>query len=153
LAKTWPDHTTRDLLTLRAVQDDHYQTRSAVLRTLARTWPDHITRDLLALRAVQDSNGEVRGVAFSAVGKMHSEFGRILPTRDLDGVGPYLDPLEPIPRQHFEKAAAKAGIRPHDINAQVASLSAHLGWDVTLGVKKKVVKKTGRQTPGRKRHN
>ena len=84
---------------------------------------------------------------------MHSEFGRILPTRDLDGTGPYLDPLEPIPRKHIEKAAAKAGIRPDDIDAQVASLSAHLGWDVTVGAKKKAVKKTGRSKPGRKRRN
>jgi len=75
---------------------------------------------------------------------MHSEFGRILPTRDLDGVGPYLDPLEPIPRKQIERAAANSGIRPDVIDAQVASLSAHLGWDVTLGAKKKVVKKTGR---------
>jgi len=153
LAQTWPDQTTRDLFTLCAVQDDNYQTRRDSLQALAETWPDQTTRDLLALRAVQDSNGEVRGVAFSAVGEMHSEFGRILPTQDLDGIEPYLDPLEPIPRQHLEKAAAKAGINPEDINTQIASLSAYLGWDVTVGAKKRVVKKTGRQTRGRKRHN
>jgi hypothetical protein len=84
---------------------------------------------------------------------MYSKFGSILPTRDLDGIRPYLDPLEPIPRQHIEKAAAKAGIRPDDIDAQVASLSAHLGWDVTVGAQKKAVKKTGRSKAGRKRHN
>ena len=67
---------------------------------------------------------------------MHSEFGRILLTQDLDGIGPYLNPLEPVPRQHIEKAAAKAGIRPEEIDAQVASLSAHLGWDVRVGAKK-----------------
>jgi hypothetical protein len=84
---------------------------------------------------------------------MHSEFGRILPTRDLDGMGPYLDPLEPIPRQHIEKAAAKAGIRPDDVDAQLASLSAHLGWDVMSGAKTKAVKVTGRPNPGHKRRN
>ena len=78
-----------------------------------------------------------RGEACSALGKMHSEFGRILPTKDVDGVAPYLDPLKPIPRDHIEGAAEKAGIRPDDIDAQVASLSAHLGWDVTRGAEKK----------------
>jgi len=50
-------------------------------------------------------------------------------------VGPYLDPREPVPRDHIERAAKKAGIRPDDIDAQVASLSAHLGWDITRGAK------------------
>jgi hypothetical protein len=121
---------------------------------LAEKWPDQATRDLLAQRAVQDSNGEARGVACSALGKLHSEFGRILPTRDLDGLQPYLDPLKPISRQHIEKAAAMAGIRTDDINAQVASLSTHLGWDVTLGAKKKkkkAVKKIVRQRLGHRR--
>jgi hypothetical protein len=66
---------------------------------------------------------------------MHSNFGRILTTRDLDGTGPFLDPLEPIPREHIEKAAARTGISPDDIDAKVSSLSAHLGWDVTCGAK------------------
>jgi len=136
LAEKWPDQTTRDLLALRAVQDDNEDIRSAALQALAEKWPDQTTRDLLALRAVQDDNASTRGAACSALGKMHAEFGRILLTRDLDGTGPYLDPLDPVPREQTEKAAAKAGIRPNDIDAQVAALSAHLGWDVTVGAKK-----------------
>jgi hypothetical protein len=66
---------------------------------------------------------------------MHSAFGHILPSRDLNGYGPYLDPLEPIPREHIERAAEEAGIQPEDIDATVASLSAHLGWDLTRGAK------------------
>ena len=66
---------------------------------------------------------------------MHSEFGCILPTRDLNGAKPYLDPLRRISRDHIQQAATKTGIRPDDIDAQVASLSAHLGWDVTRGAK------------------
>jgi hypothetical protein len=61
--------------------------------------------------------------------------------------------FEPIPRKHIEEAAAKAGIRSDDIDAQVASLSAYLGWDVTVGAKKKAVKRTGRSNPGRKRRH
>jgi hypothetical protein len=48
---------------------------------------------------------------------------------------PYLDPLELIPRDHVEEAAEEAGIAPEDIDAQVASLSAHFGWDITRGAK------------------
>ena len=106
-----------------------------------------------AQRALEAPDMSERGAACSALGKMHSEFGRILPTRDLDGTVPYLDPLEPIPRQHIEKAAAKAGIRPDDIDAQVISLSAKWGWGVTVGAKKKAVKKTARQKPGGMRRN
>ena len=153
LAEKWPDQTTRDLLAQRAVQDVNEHTRSAALQALAEKWPDQTTRDLLAQRAVEAPDISDRGAAYSILGKMHSEFGRILPTRDLDGTGPYLDPREPIPREHIEKAAAEAGIRPEDIDAQVASLSAHLGWDVTVGTKKQAVKKTGRSKPGRKRRN
>jgi GTPase SAR1 family protein len=153
LAAKWPDQTTRDLLAQRAVQDGNEDTRSAALEALAEKWPDQTTRDLLAQRALEVPDMSERGAACSALSKMHSGFGRILPTRDLDGIAPYLDPLEPIPRKHIEEAAAKAGIRPDDIDAQVASLSAHLGWDVTVGAKKKAVKKTGRSKPSHKRRN
>lgn len=153
LVATWPDPATRDLVAHHAVQDDDSDVRRAAVRALVEKWPDPATRDLLAQRAVQDDNAEVRGAACSALGKTHSEFGRILPTRDLDGVGPYLDPLEPIPREQIMKAAARVGIRPEDIDTQVASLSAHLGWDVTVGAGKKAVKKPGQSKPGRKRRS
>jgi hypothetical protein len=153
LAERWPDPTTRDLFTQRAVQDQGSGARRAALQALAEKWLDQTTRDLLAQRAVQDSDAEVRGMACFTLGKLHSGFGRILLTRDLDGLGPYLDPLEPTPREHLEQAAAKAGIPPADIAAQVASLSAHLGWDVTLGAKHKTAEKTGRSKPGRKRRS
>jgi hypothetical protein len=133
LAEKWPDQTIRDLLTQRADQDDNEYTRSAALQALAEKWPDQITRDLLTQRALEAPGASERGEACSVLGAMHSEFGRILPTLDLDGMSPYLDPLKPIPRKHFELAAAKAGIRPDDINAKVASLSVHLGWDVMAG--------------------
>ena len=144
LAEHWPDQTTRDLLAQRAVQDDDGYPRGVALQALAQKWPDQTTRDLLAQRAVEAPDISERGAACVALGQMHSAFGRILPTRDLDGIGPYLDPLEPIPREHIEKAAENSGIRPGDIAAHVASLSAHLGWDVTRGAKRNAVKKTGR---------
>jgi hypothetical protein len=102
---------------------------------LAEKWPDQATRDLLARWAKEDPDDQLRGAAFSALGGMHSDFGRILPTRDLDGVGPYLDWLQPISRNHIERAAQRARIRPDDIDAHVRSLSDHLGWDITRGAK------------------
>ncbi|MFZ2280068.1 MAG: HEAT repeat domain-containing protein, partial [Prosthecobacter sp.] len=136
LAEKWPDQTTRDLLAHRAVQDEGSATRSAALQALAEKWPDQITRDLLAQRAVEAPNISDRGIACSILGKMHSEFGRILPTKGDNGAGPYLDPLKPIPRDQIVKAAAEVGLPTEDIATQVASLSAHLGWDITLGAKK-----------------
>jgi len=106
---------------------------------LAQKWPDQTTREILAQRAVEAPGKEERGAACSALGGMHSEFGRILVMRHVQGVGPYLDPLEPIPHEHINAAAAESGIRPDDIDARVASLSAHLGWDVTVGAKKTAV--------------
>jgi hypothetical protein len=153
LAEKWPDQTTRDLLAKWANDAPHSDVRLAALQTLAEKWPDQTTRNLLAQRAIEAPDRSERGAACSTLGNMHSEFGRILPTQDFDGIGPYLDPLEPIPRQHVEKAAAKVDIRPDEIDAQVAALSAYLGWDVTVGAKGKVVKKTARQKPRRMRPN
>jgi hypothetical protein len=117
--------------------------RSTALQALAEKLPDQTTRDLLAQRAVEAPDAWERGVACSVLGTMHSEFGRILTTRDLDDFGPYLDPLKSIPRAHIEKAAAKAAIRPEDIAPQVASLSAHFGWDLERGAKELQVNQPG----------
>jgi hypothetical protein len=142
LAEKWPDETTRALLTERAVQDDGANPRSTALSLLAENWPDETTRALLMERAVEDEDMQVRGSACSALGELHSEFGRILLTRDLDGLAPYCDPLEPLSRKHIKEAAAKAYIRPDDIDTQVAALSAYFGWELTVGAKKKAAKST-----------
>jgi len=47
-----------------------------------------------------------------------------------------LRPPEPIPRAHIDKAAEMAGVRAEAIDAQVASLLAHFGWDITVGAGK-----------------
>ncbi len=141
LAENWPDQATFDLLSERAVRDNNEYTRTVALQTLANKWPNPTTRDLLVRLTVEGPDIWARGAACSALGRMHSEFGRILLTQHLSSFGPYLDPIEPIPREHIEKAAAKAGIRPDDIDAQLASLSVHLGWDVMSGAKTNAVKK------------
>jgi hypothetical protein len=75
----------------------------------------------------------------------------MLPTRDLDGLSPYLDPLQPISRDHIEKAAKNTTTRPADVDNQVASLSAHLGWDITRGAKPPRQEKVGRKRTKKQR--
>jgi hypothetical protein len=99
----------------------------------------------------QDEWREVLRLICGQIDEMHSEFGRILPTRNLDGMGPYLDPLQPISRDHILKAAEKAKLRPEDIDAQVASLSAHLGWDVTRGARPAGQEKVGKKRTRKKK--
>lgn len=127
LASYWPDDDTRRLLSERAVQDDDSDNRSAALEALVKTWPDDDTRRLLLERA------RVDGAAACPLGKEHSRFGEIVFTRDLNGVGPYLDPRHPLPREHIEKAAERAGVKPEELEKTLRSLSAQLGWDVTVG--------------------
>ena len=134
LVEKWADETTRKLLTERAVQDENGYSRSAALQSLAEKWPNETTRKLLAERAVDASlTDHERGEHYAALAKMHSEFGRIVFTRYLDGAAPYLDPAEPISREHIERAAEKAGVPADKIDETVRSLSAHVGWDITKG--------------------
>ena len=64
---------------------------------------------------------------------MHSEFGEIVFTKDLDGMGPFLDPAKPISRDHIGRATEKAHVSPERVDETVRSLSAHLGWDIEMG--------------------
>lgn len=125
----------RSALVMRATMHYWLPERLNALNMLISYWQDETTHELLAHWAVQHSDKEQRGEVCYALGKMHSEFGRILLMQDLNRYGLYLDPLEPIPPDHIETAAKKAGVRSEDIDAQVASLSDHFGWDITVGAK------------------
>jgi hypothetical protein len=160
LADRWPNDATRELLTKRAMYDEDDQLRSSALKTLAEKWPDDITRELLGDRAVRDTDDLPRitalqtlaekwpddatrklliersvqdGVAAFLLGRQHSEFGRLVLTRDIDGIRPYLDPTKPVSRERIEQAAQKAGVVAEQVDETVRSLSKHLGWNVTLG--------------------
>ncbi len=128
LAEKWPDETTRTLLAERAVQDENEYTRWAALQSLAENWPDETTRTLLSERA------RVDGAAASVFGGQHSEFGRGVFRRFAADYGGFLDPHEPISREHIELAAEKAKVPPNKIDETVRSLSEHLGWDITKGL-------------------
>ena len=60
-------------------------------------------------------------------------FGQILFTKDLDGIGPYLDPQQAVPREHVENAAKIVGLKQEDLEKTLRALSEHLGWDITKG--------------------
>ncbi len=157
----WPDDETKQLLRERAVQDAHEDVRRAALEQLAEHWPDEETKQLLRERAAQDAHEDVRssalkllvehwpdeeislllkksisvvGIAASRHGKEHSHFGEIvfwrIPNVDLEN---WLNPRQPIPSEHIQKAAEAAGIAPDKIDEAVRSLSAHMGWDITKG--------------------
>lgn len=135
LVDQWPDETTRELLEDRALQDENEWTRGAAIQVLAENWPDETTRKLLADRSADaDLTEEQRGEHGVALGKLHSEFGRIVLTSDLDGLAPYLDLREPVARDHIAAAAEQADISADEIEETVRSLSEHLGWDITRGL-------------------
>lgn len=135
LARFWRDDTTRDLIAQRAAEDKDPDTRHTALSIWARNWPDDTTRAQLAARAAQDPDKSIRGVAASRLGAMHSEFGGALYTRDLDGMGPYLDPRSPLSDDHIALAATRTGLSADDLDAHLASLSTFLGWDIRAGLK------------------
>jgi len=135
-AEKWPDEMTRKLLTERAVRDESGVTRRAALQELAAQWPDDATRKLLRERAVEtELTADQQGEHSAALAAMHSEFGKLVMTRFLNGVGPCRDPREPISREHIERAAEKAVIATEEIDETVRSLSEHMGWDITRGAK------------------
>ena len=88
---------------------------------------------MLAFFADSRLTADQRGVGGVVLGKMHSEFGRIVLTKDCDGIAPYLDITNPISREHIQRAAKKANIAADKIDEMVHSLSEHLGWDITRG--------------------
>jgi len=160
LASKWPDEVTRTLLTERVVQDEDSDSRNTALERLAVQWADVATRILLTERAVHDSDNNVRstalelvangwsdeatdlffiersksdGFAASLIAGRHSELGRIVFTRDLDGINPYLDPALPISQEHINQAAEGAELPAEKIDDMVRSLSTHLGWDILKG--------------------
>lgn len=133
LAEKWPDESTRELLRARAVQDEDTNNRITALRVLGEKWPDESTREMLRIRVVEDQDESVRGAAYSILAGMHSEFGGIVGNTMRYGL--YSDPWKPVSAERIEKAAEKAGIASEDLEAQIAALNQHLGWDIRVGAR------------------
>lgn len=135
LAEKWPDNVSYEFFIKCAVHDGSEFVRLVAFKVLATKWVNDTTRGFLAQQIVRFSNEMFRSEACVVFANMHSRFGHILFTRDLDGVTPYLDPLKPVSQRHIDEAVLKAGSDIKDAPTIVAALSAHLGWDVTTGMK------------------
>lgn len=92
--------------------------------------------DTLREKATESNIAWNRGVAAWVLGRRHSEFGGFIFSKDVDGSIPPRDPRKPVKRKIIEKAAAKTGIQPEEIPAQLASLNEFLGWDVEKGCRR-----------------
>jgi len=89
-------------------------------------WPDETTR--LTLHTIDVGLSAYRRTKCSvALGKMHSEFGRIVSTEDLEGGAPYLALTKPIFRNDINRAAEKASVPARKIDETVRSLLESLG--------------------------
>ncbi|MCI5168260.1 MAG: hypothetical protein D3903_19765, partial [Candidatus Electrothrix sp. GM3_4] len=128
LVQHWPDDNTRRLITELIQQGVSGLSCCRSLELLAEHWPDDDTRQLIKKQTL------VNGVAASLYGKEHSRFGRLVfyDSSTILAFG-YLNPRQPIPTEHIQKAAEVAGIPPNKINETVRSLSEHMGWDITKG--------------------
>ncbi|MDU9047238.1 MAG: NACHT domain-containing protein [Candidatus Electrothrix sp. Rat3] len=128
LVQEWPDYNTWRLLTELILQDEREWLCCWALELLADHWPDNDTRQLIKKQIL------VNGAAASLYGKEHSRFGRLVfyDSSTILAFG-YLNPRQPIPTEHIQKAAKEANIPPDKIDEAVRSLSKHMGWDITKG--------------------
>jgi hypothetical protein len=111
----------------RSIEDDTESVREGLVRLVAGKWKDEATSEWLKGRA------KTEHFVLPALGSLHSEFGRIVFTRDLDGRRPYLDPGTGIPPEHLRRAAANARLAADKIETAVNSLSTYVGWDIRKG--------------------
>lgn len=132
MAQVWKDEGTRNFLLDHGLKDEDERPRCSALSSLFHIWPSSEIQQTVKRLVFEDSSESVRRRSFSLLGRVHSKFGSILTN---DERARDRDPLEPVPRDHIEAAAQKAGIPPEEIDTQVASLSAHCGWDITIGAK------------------
>ena len=130
LTQYWPDYATRQLITERVLEDGRKWLCCWAVELLAKYWPDDETQQLIKKQRLMN------GAAASLYAKKHSLFGQFVfyssPTIPTFG---YHEPRQPIPVEHIQKAAKKAGIPSEKIDETVRSLSEHMGWDITKGSK------------------
>ena len=61
----------------------------------------------------------IDGCAAAVLGGQDSEFGRSVFSRYGHGIGPYLDPAEPISREHIEREAERANVPAEKIDETI----------------------------------
>ena len=119
--------------------------REEAVESLAANWPDEATRKVLTDACQNDVSEAVRGLAACRLCGLHSKFGRRLFSRDLDGVGPYLDPYAAVKESHIEACARSLRLSPAQTTESIADLNRFVGWDVRKGLRPAPPKKTSRK--------
>lgn len=61
--------------------------------------------------------------------------GIVLLSKDLDGIAPFLDPLEPIPDDHVQNASRRLEMSVEAVRDHLSGLAPELGWDPLLGAR------------------
>jgi Domain of unknown function (DUF4062)/NACHT domain/HEAT repeats len=152
LADRWPQQAgARSCVEQSALQDADRDVRSEALRVLAATWPRVASVRQVLRRALEDGESDVRRSALEGLLGIEADpTVRLIFSRHLDGLKPFLDPSSPIPPEHLRKAAARLGIRIGQARGKVAECSRRLGWDLRKGQPASPpARATGRQRGGR----
>jgi hypothetical protein len=128
LAELWLDSCTKNMLLKSALEDSDARCRLTAYRQLDLYWPnDPSWQSEIRHRARIDAE------AAFYFASMHSDFGRLAFTVDRNGYYPYMNPQEPISSDHIRSIAGEFGMQSADLDSEVASLSEHMGWDITKG--------------------
>ncbi|MCH8043750.1 MAG: HEAT repeat domain-containing protein [Planctomycetes bacterium] len=143
----WADETTRQLLSQRAVEDEDEDVRVKALELLAghEPWATHdetlaVRRRFLDEYVRGAAEAEERGKAACAwIGSGGSsdplsDAKKLVFSKDMDGIAPYLDPRTPVADEHLAKVAKEAGLSEDRIDEMVEQMSETLGWDIRAGL-------------------
>ncbi|MBI4700491.1 MAG: hypothetical protein HY744_04880 [Deltaproteobacteria bacterium] len=92
------------------------------------------TLPLLRERAEKDENSAVRSAALQALAAGWLDYAdRVVLSKDLDGVPPFLDPIVPISSEHVSHAARRLGRSVEQVRDRLAALAPTLGWNPLAG--------------------
>jgi hypothetical protein len=101
--------------------------RAAALRALTRIESDDERRAERIQYALQDQTAEIRQAALAVLARDVEETDRRLLTRDMDGIDPFLDPMEPIKATWMAHVAEQIGKSPDEVRRDYERLAATLG--------------------------
>ena len=139
----WADDATRQLLTQRAFNDEAATPRAKALELLAddERWADDVKAFMHS-----EHSGDIRGCAACQwFGSAQStdplkEAKKLVFSRDVDGINPFLDPREPVSDEHLAKVAKNAKLDGEQLDEMVEQLAEMveqmnetLGWDIRNG--------------------
>lgn len=145
----WADDETERLLRQRAVEDEDSSVRAKALELLAgrEDWAGHPEtvalfhriRGAIRHAAKLEDRGAAACVYFRAMrasDPLADAKERVF-SKDADGIGPFLDPLEPVSDEHLAQVARGAHLTDEQREDMVKQINAELGWDIRVGLRRK----------------